>query len=167
MRKGFTLAEMMVVLLIIGVVSAIIIPVLITNVGDTNKVLFKSGYRIVETAVNDLIADISLYPAGELDNTFCNNFINKVNTIGSRNCDTSSFVTKTPNFITTNGMAWYGFDTANTDFQNGTEFSNIVVDVDGIQKGKNLEGSDLLTIQVFLTGKVSVSGDTESSYLQN
>jgi prepilin-type N-terminal cleavage/methylation domain-containing protein len=170
MKNAFTLAEMMVVLVIIGVVAAITIPQLNKNMGDNNKILFKSTYKLVETAVNELASDIALYPAGELVNTlennrFSNDFSNKLNTIGVvNNLIVSNYATRTPNFVTSNGMAWYGFNLVNNFYQDP---ANIWIDIDGKDKGKNILHDDVMEILVYKSGKVGVIGTNEINYLTN
>ncbi|MDD3014602.1 MAG: type II secretion system protein [Candidatus Gastranaerophilales bacterium] len=169
MKKAFTLAEMLIAMMIAGVIASLTIPTLMKNVQYNNsKILFKSGYRLVETAVSDMVSDISLYPAGQLDSTFCTNFFSKMNTIGTVSCTTST-VAGTPNATTSNAMRWYGFDAsiAATQFTSDTTPLSIKVDIDGAGKGTNTAGSDILTIQIFRTGKVTVTGTNEVDYLLN
>lgn len=163
MKKGMSLAELLLVLAIVGVVAALTIPIMVRNIGDTDRGLYRSAYRLVETVTNDLISDFALYPSGDLDNTYRTNFANKVNTVGTVNLDASS-VPGTPNFKTSNGMLWYGF--ASTNFN--TDPLSIQVDINGTNHGTNTAGSDILTIQVYKSGRISVpSSSTEESYLSN
>lgn len=170
MKKAFTLAEMMVVLVVIGVVAALAISPLTKNMADNNKILFKSAYRLVETTVNELASDIALYPAGELVNTltsnsFQNDFASKLNTVGTvDNAKISNYSTKNSNFVTSNGMAWYGFNLVNNFIPDP---ANIWVDIDGKDKGKNILGIDIMTIQVYKSGKVGITGTSEIDYLMN
>jgi len=174
MKKGFTLAELMIVLLIMGVVASLTIPTLLKNVSsNNNRILFKSAYKLVETTVNDEISDISLYPTGTFDSTFCTNFFSNLNTIGTVNCAASTLPTAstegTPNATTSNGMRWYGFNTAlaQTAFAiNDTTPLTVSVDIDGL-KGKHTPNIDVFQINVFRTGKVNVTGTTETNYLSN
>jgi len=165
MKKAFTLAETLIVLVIIGVIASLTIPTLMKNVSYNNdKVLFKSAYKIVETAVSDLISDVAIYPAGQLDITLCNNFANKMNTLGNINCTSSDYGNKMPNFVTSNGMAWYGLDLA--DF-NPVDYTIFGVDIDGINKGTNTLHSDIMAIRLYKTGKVTVTDPIEIGYLTN
>lgn len=182
MKKGFSLTELMIALTVIGIIASLSIPVITKSISDTNRSLFKSAVSSIETVVSELVSDTSLYPSGELDGNFCNDFVNKVNTIGSSDCTTSTYPT-IPNFTTSNGMRWYRFDRGGTTFVttpasncmisdiNGIEVFNntclsIRVDVDGPGKGKNTIGQDIFTINIYKTGKVSVpDGGIEYSYL--
>lgn len=61
--KGFTLAETIITLLIIGVVAAITIPALIKSMPSNNKVMFKKAYNTLSQGVNNLINDDVNYPS--------------------------------------------------------------------------------------------------------
>lgn len=63
-RKGFTLAEIMVSIAVLGILSAILIPVIVKKIPDNSKVLIKSSYASVENAVTELINDQQSYPMG-------------------------------------------------------------------------------------------------------
>lgn len=165
MKKGFSLAELLIALVIAGTIGAITIPVILRTMTDTSKPLYKAAFKNTELIVSDLVSDINLYPLGNFYNPtdatyFCNNFANKVNTIGTVTCNTSTDPVS-PNFNTTNGMSWY--------FLNNTFASSVTirVDVDGPSKGKDTDGSDILGITITPTGKVLAPTSTESNLLTN
>ncbi len=178
MKKGFSVGEMLVTLIIVGVVAAMTIPALKTTNTKALKALYKSAYNNVETVINELINDITIYPSGEfINNTFCSNFFGKVNTIGTVNCANTftSTIPGSPNAVTSNGMRWYNMD---NDFGTDTcpdsasgECIKISIDIDGAGKGLNSENADdesrdILHVFIFKTGKVSVqSGTKEAEYL--
>jgi len=160
MKKAFTLAEVLVVLLIAGVITALGISVIKNNNSDRNKVLYKSAFRITEQVVNELVSDLSLYATGELDTTFCANFKAKVNTITETSCATSTVATAN-NFVTSNGMRWFKME---GDFT--TDPKVIQVDVNGAGNLPNTAGTDILSIRVFKSGKISApTGGLEEQYL--
>ena len=167
MKKAFTLAEALVTMAIIGIVMALSIPAVIQSTNDTRP-LFKKAYNTVETVVNELINDVSLYPSGDLSDpasgSFCSNFFDKLNVIGAVSCDDADLVTPdgtNQDAVTTNAMKWYnlhstvaatatsGFTAANCDGGSGgggtTDIDTdentcieILVDVNGSQKGANI-----------------------------
>jgi prepilin-type N-terminal cleavage/methylation domain-containing protein len=166
MKKGFSLAEVMIALIIVGVIIAVVLPVVNRTTADNDKILYKSAFKTVEQVVNELISDISLYPAGNFYNAtstdyFCTNFSNKLNTIGTVTCDGASTIPGTPNFIISNGMRWYGMRSGFA--ANAT----IHIDIDGAGKGTNADGSDILEIIITDQGKVTAPSGTETNYLMN
>jgi prepilin-type N-terminal cleavage/methylation domain-containing protein len=135
MQKGFTLAETLITMAVIGIIMALSIPAVIQSTNDT-KPLFKKAYNSVEEVVNELINDTSIYPSGDLSAAasgttycsatdltnglcFCQNFFSKLNTIGTITCTAAAAVTPTvtvgtPNTTNadataTNAMNWYNF----------------------------------------------------------
>ena len=63
--KGFTLAEVMITLTIIGIISAIAIPVAIHSKPDENLIKFKKGHETLAQVINTLITS-DKYFAGDL-----------------------------------------------------------------------------------------------------
>ena len=61
-RKGFTLTELMIALAVLGVLSAIVLPMLNGNTPSRNRMMMKKAYYTIEDVVRDLINDESLYP---------------------------------------------------------------------------------------------------------
>ncbi|MFA6988538.1 MAG: type II secretion system protein [Candidatus Gastranaerophilaceae bacterium] len=170
MKKAFTLAEVLITLALIGVISSIIIPALMNSLPNNNKYLYRAAYRTVEQVLSDLINNGSLY-SDALNNGFknttdatyfCDNFTNEVNLINSTDCAnvrTPSANPTVPNFTTSNGMRWWGF--VNTF----ATTANIWVDVDGANKGKNTISSDILRINIQQLGKIIITDCPENKFL--
>jgi prepilin-type N-terminal cleavage/methylation domain-containing protein len=171
MKKAFSLAEVMITLAIMGVITSMLIPTLMTSIPNSKKYLYKAAYKNVEDVVVELINDASLYPMGNLENStdagfFCNNFTSKINTIGAPDClnkRVPSSAAATPNFIATNGMRWYGL--VNSFTAASPNYENVWVDVDGINKGNNFVGEDILRIHIQKTGKIVISDCPENKFL--
>ena len=98
--KAFTLGEVLVTLLIVGVIAAMLIPTLKNIQPDRQKLMFKKAYTTVERIVTELVNDDYLYSETDdavgLDNTndvevngahysgstkFCKLFAMKVNVV--------------------------------------------------------------------------------------
>lgn len=60
--KGFTLAELMVALAVIGVIVAIVTPAIMKTRPNKNKMMVKKTFYTVENIVSKLINDERLYP---------------------------------------------------------------------------------------------------------
>lgn len=130
-KKGFTLAEILVSVSVVGIIAALTIPV-ITNVApNNNKVLLKKSYFSFSKAINDMILDETNYPSTEVGtevgtspalsvprgfnytvattngstNKFCYLLSQELNTVGTISCParTSSGVGR---FTTSDGIDW-------------------------------------------------------------
>ena len=60
--KGFTLAEVMVALAVIGVLVAVVTPAIMKTKPNKNKMMVKKTFYSVEQIVSSLINDAKLYP---------------------------------------------------------------------------------------------------------
>jgi prepilin-type N-terminal cleavage/methylation domain-containing protein len=171
-NKGFTLAEALVTLVIVGVVTAITVPILIVTATDQTDVLYRQAYRITEKVVNQLMNDTTLNPNSNLSYVLWPPaFYSKVNSL-SASCDTGGayepyvngfVVIDPPNCITTNGMRWY-FKNQGTSWNLVDGQRDIFVDVNGA-KGPNTVGQDILRITVLNAGKVTATTEPEMTYL--
>ena len=177
MKKAFSLAEVMVVITIIGIISALVMTVVSTNNATNLKVLYKSAFNTVNSVVQDVSGNLTAFPTGVLTNNgttspvtyaLCQTFIADINTVSSNPCTTASSAPNTPNFVTANGMRWYGFDNDFNSYGNIT----VEIDVDGAGKGLNTDNvsipnRDILRIVIFNTGKISTPDSTgaEALYL--
>ena len=90
MKKAFTLAEIMIVLAVIGVLTAILLPVAFHSTPDENVMKFKKGHNALLTAIRELVNSDKYYLDGDLgkkvDGTdvvdtkyFCNTVVDILN----------------------------------------------------------------------------------------
>lgn len=178
MKKAFSLAELMLTLVIMSVISAILIPTVMDIAPNNEKYLFQSAYKTLETVVNILIHDGTLYPAGNFnasDPYFCENFSKVVNIIGSPNCTlrnypgplTGSGEVNEPNVITTNGMMWWGLvDGFGEDYIPGCYSAQVFVDVNGTD-GDGVLNEDIFRIQVCTNGKIVVNDENSQAEVES
>jgi len=169
---GFTLAEVIVTLSIIGVISALLIPSLKTARPDEDKLFFKKGIYTFQSGVNNVLKENQQGYLEHLptDTEFCNNVAENIHTRGVINCGTSSYAN--PNFISTDGMRFWGlegtFDGSTVDIH-GKKAKIIYMDrtlkdseMARLTAGK-LRGNDYRTpglkVYVNTKGKVSISAD--------
>ena len=61
--KAFTLSELMVALTVLGILCAIVLPGLMNNNPNQNKMMMKKAYNVFLDVTNDLINDTGNYPA--------------------------------------------------------------------------------------------------------
>ena len=103
MKKGFTLAEIMIALTIIGVITAILLPVAQNSLPNEKVMKFKKANATLHKVINELVTsgeyytpgDLGMKPDGELLSVkkeenikyLCNSIANLI-TIKSVNCST-------------------------------------------------------------------------------
>ena len=185
-KKGFTLSEVMVTLCILGVITAVIAPVVNKSRPDRNKIMLKKAHSDLVQAVSELINDDVNYPASQMgtfnsetvqrgfnytdrglntnipatDVKFCYLLSQKLNTIGTVDCHSD------PNtFNTTDGLRW--IVTGDFNFSTTGRFF-VIVDVNGDQGPNCGQGgaelcatnypnkADTFTMKVRYDGKVSM-----------
>ena len=164
MKKAFSLAEMLMVLTIMGILISFSIPMLTSNFGNINTTLYKTARDLTKTVADEVTV------SGGISNTFCNKFAEKVNTVGAISC-TSSNIPDSPNFVTSNKMKWYGledigavtFNNALCDNAETGLTGNCIkarVDINGV-KTPNTLGDDILNVYVNTSGDVRDSSGGE------
>ena len=123
MKKGFTLSEIMIALVVIGVITSILLPVAFNNVPNENVMKFKKGNATLAKVINELVTSGEYYTPGDLGvkadgalinnkNTndkqyFCRTFGNLVN-LKSISCPEYTGIQKT-----TVGGIYLGYDELN------------------------------------------------------
>ena len=65
MKKGFTLAEIMIVLAVIGVLTAILLPVAINSSPNEDVMKFKKGHNALLSAIRELVNSDKYYLDGD------------------------------------------------------------------------------------------------------
>lgn len=165
-KKGFTLSEVMITLGVLGVLAAILVPVITNSAPDRKKVMFKKAYSTLEKTVSELINDDVDYPSsakgliGSISveqgfnytaqtgtipasvNKFCYLLSQELNTVGTVKCGTSD---NPMGFTTTDGITWstrYANSSDNFPLSlTSTNDAVVFIDVNG-SEGPNCGGSD-------------------------
>ena len=187
-KSGFTLAEVLITLGIIGVVAAITIPgLLTTHKAQRLKSQFLESYSIIQQAFKQMEADdVSLdpntYPTGTFYQTFMN-YLQAPFDCGKSNnssgkkilpCYDYSNAAKTYKSLDgKSAVAYNWFDDGQIALQNGTlllieNYTNVnqlwvSVDLNGFNNPPNRWGYDLFTFQ-FIEGELLTMGDKKTKY---
>ncbi len=174
MRKAFTLSEALITLAIIGVLAAILIPVIDNVRPDKDKITYKKALYSMQSAISNamdstlysMAANSSAYWKDDKveDDTFCEAIADALNTAGRVDCvGPSSYVN--PNFITTDGIRYWGLEgkftgdtrTIYVDRGLGTKELRTIA----AKRGKIGDGTGL-QIRVRYDGKVDTPESTDS-----
>ena len=135
-KKGFTLAELMIVLAILGVIAAILTPLAFNATPDENKLKFKKAYYTLQRAT-DAVLNSDNYPEGDMSKvsdpakTFCYTFSDMLNTMYD-NCEGS-------NALVTNSGAAYIYDPSNstTSLDTLDSYCSVGLVSDPLESGTN------------------------------
>ncbi len=60
--RGFTLSELMIAITVLGILCATVLPALLKNNPNQNKMMMKKAYYTLSSVVSELINDTSIYP---------------------------------------------------------------------------------------------------------
>lgn len=133
--KGFTLSELNIALIVVGILCALLIPAIVNTMPSPNRIMIKRAYYNVSNIVYNLLNDTSLYePHNDIigkayngfddikevkykgtaysgDTKFSGLFITQLNTEGSistssGNCSFESGISDCKTVTTTDGMKW-------------------------------------------------------------
>lgn len=170
MKKGYTLAETLVTLAIIGLIAGILFPVVNRKIPNKEMLGFKKAYSSVVRVTNEMINDETLYNEEDGfadtrtvpydghtyggDSKFCGLLAAKLGVV----CDDEG------RFTTIDGMDW---TVSAANFAGGVS-SRITVDINGSRFGENrLENEnpdkpDIFVIHVSRDGSITV-GDGDAA----
>ena len=183
-REGFTLAEILITLGIIGVVAAITLPIVIKNYqAVVLKTSLEKNYSVISNALKMMNNDMGGFKVSDFGwNAFAPQFIKYVTSADGKlhyHLDTDhtndegigriSGLFKTynnkdaQNTLLDDGQ-WYVADSSVYMIENLVSRVFISVDVNGIYKKPNKWGHDLFTFQVFDDGKVLPMGAEGTVY---
>ena len=181
MKKAFTLSEALITLAIIGVLAAILIPVIDSARPDKDKITYKKAMysmqgaisNAMDSAVYSVAANSAAYWMDDMvgENAFCEALAEELNTSGAVNCSgTSSYAS--PNFITTDGIRFWGLE-GKPWSTTGVRERDIFVDrpigtneLKAVENTRGRTGNDAygMKIRVRYDGKITTPGDSSYDY---
>jgi prepilin-type N-terminal cleavage/methylation domain-containing protein len=177
--KAFTLAEVLITLLIIGVVASLVIPSLINNTQEAEfKVAAKKAFGEISNVVNQMKMDkgsLEFYNGNP--SSFKPDFMNYFSILKDcHGADCVTAVEPSPIYKSLTGepaAGWLGgegqFITNDGMFINIQNSANttigvmIAVDINGYDKAPNVYGKDVFVFQI-VNSKLLPSGSTGSYY---
>lgn len=173
-KKGFSLSEMLLTLVMVGILAAVLGPVVMQVLPDQYLTLYKKSYQSFLTAIRYSIADQTLYVSqtpffwadANIDSQeFCKDVARNLSTVGTVDCSTSG-TANAPNFKLINGSSWWGLGNYKFTTTGANQTNVIYVDLDD-KNGKNTVGVDQLRMRVNFEGKITTDSawTTENNYL--
>lgn len=153
MKKAFTLPEIMIVLVVIGVLTGILMPIAYHSAPDENVMKFKKANSTLGTVIRELVSSDMYYQDGDMSlkiggsaadaKYFCESMADILN-YKTKNCTNNSGTdsadydnacsgSKTAQVITPDGVSW--FMASSSAFSQST-FKVVCFDVDGIGVGE-------------------------------
>ena len=156
MRKAFTLAEVMIVLTVIGILTAILMPIAFHSAPDENVMKFKKATTTLGTVVREMVSSDQYFQDGNLskksDGTSASSIfvcesmadivnyksadctkVNGTTYTGDPDVDCNTG-TKKAQIITADGVQY--FLASNTRFSNTNPLKAFCFDVDGVGYGE-------------------------------
>ena len=64
---AFSLSELLISLAVLGIICAIVVPAIVNNAPNQNKMMMKKAYYLFNGTIEDLIKDTSIYPPSYQD----------------------------------------------------------------------------------------------------
>lgn len=180
MKKGYTLAEVLITLVLLGVVMAITIPVLNSTKPNKDETTYKKALYNVQAAMIEAMQRPEAYASEkgwadpDIDSSsFCEALGDALNTTGTINCSGGSSYDN-PNFTTSDGIKFWGLDGNNFTATGYKEVTAKTIYVDRelsaqekkalIKKRDASHGNPGMKIQITDQGKVQTGKDANWDY---
>lgn len=178
MKKGFTLSEVLITLTVIGIISLMVLPNLITNYENKSYVAqLLTAYNLISNASNQLLTkervnNLANTSLSDDPKEFLTKYFNITKDCGNSptNCFNASYRSldgsKTENMTVTDGSYCVTIATGaaicmskmtyDTDSAKG--YSTIIIDVNGLEH-PNMGGRDLFGFNLYTDGQIGSTYD--------
>ena len=151
-KNGFTLAEVLITLGIVGVIAALTIPSMTHNVSkqQVGPALAK-GINSLEAANRKALADNGAIRLNDIGNYFSEVLAAQLNGNLVEPDQNTTF------FVTNDGISYQDFSVSNQNYY------TLIIDINGYNKKPNAGGIDMFRVYVTQDGKVIPSGSAEAA----
>jgi len=173
--KAFTMAEVLMVIAVIGVTAALALPTMTTGLDEKNSVsAIRKIYPEIETAYTELVTEYGKPPewtdvssnsdATTMTTSFHNKLMEKLGT--TTNIDNANFIMKDGSQVTVamdkmSDIISHLATSSNNNSCMGS-MGTITVDINGTRKGENSNGYDIFRFLVCFEQGIVPEGDSNS-----
>lgn len=193
-KKGFTIAETIITIVVLGVLSAIIIPMIGDYKPNKDRTIYSKSLFSLQTAISNVLVESYKIPINNIaynqedvlanftKTDVCKALADNLNTSGEINCESESSYDN-PNFKTTDGIKYWGLEGSSNfgkkisgisectnDSGNGvceviyTDFDLTASDLKKREKDSGEANKKGLKILIRKDGKVLTSKSSEYNY---
>ena len=151
LKKAFTLAELLIALAVVGVLVAILMPIIFSIMPDQNALMAKRAYYTTQTVISELINDDNCYP----DQTYSTNpRTGFEDGYGYINCEKWGADEDTEDYINTEGDPLMKFATL---FADKLDIKKGTLEVNSNNKGLSFTTKDGMVYNIFPVVENSVN----------
>ena len=143
MKKGFTIAETVITMAVLGVIAAVVLPTMQKSQPNKDIVMYNKALLSIQSAIGPVVErtyeyamqdnvsnyKANLFLANLSGARVCTEIANNLNTKGEINCNTDGTF-DSPAFVTTDGLRFWNFGSTSSKFAGDDGIDWILVDYD-------------------------------------
>ncbi len=176
-KSGFTLAEVLITLGVVGVVAALTLPAVVVNYRKTQiGTSLAKAINTLETANQAIFEDKSISELSDLDGDYIPDILQKNVILKADGGNNSGYYSTKDGIAYKQNGSWRSVDfMGNTNAYSG-KYTEVVIDIDGALSGQNKPGVDRFLVWVDDKGSVVpygsamyaqyISGGWATSYIR-